>query len=426
MGQKRKKSSKQFLALITALIILAGVLLSTVISVEASNGNMGASISSDAVLSVAPGSALSLSSQLNNVNSIIKMANAQQVNFTNGNFNHASLLKSAKSQLVLIDNYAHRHNLNLKDFTVGTLINTTSNTIKVYLTGTNNSNGISYKREISVNGTVSPQTVNSKLSKLQNMKFSSSSQTGNWDGYVFNNPHPWYYFGGSYPINWVSEGITATSVQNPPSSQVAGNGVQISLSGWDSLASGPSGSTMVQSGWVGQPGYSHPQLWYEFLYPSATQGSVTFPGQTNHPVNFGDYMYIYINENSTSQYYVLISDITNGIDYGITVSTSADAFTPYYFGSIIEAPDYAGTIAQIPEFSNFQVNALSFYSNGNTLLYGSTEYSAGNYAYSYLQQSSNGQNMNNQFSSSGDGSYTMSWANSYYSISYMQSTYGVS
>ena len=372
------------------------------------------------------GNTVALSAQLNNVKSIINMENTPHVHHPNSGFNTSSLLKSARLQLVLIDNYAREHNLNVKDFTVATLMNTTSNTIKVYLIDTYNSNGNTYKREISVNGTVSSQSVSFKLSKLQNMKFSSSTQSGNWDGYVFNNPHPWYYFGGSYPINWVSEGITATSVQSPPSAQVVGNGVQISLSGWDSLASDTSGSIMVQSGWVSQPGYSHPQLWYEFLYPSATQGAITFPGQTSHSVNFGDFMYIYINENSTSQYYVLISDITNGIDYGITVSTSADAFTPYYFGSIIEAPDYGGTIAQIPEFSSFQVNALCFYSNGNTLLYGSTEYTAGNYAYSYLQQSSNGQNMNNQFSSSGDGSYTMSWVNSYYSVSYMQSTYGVS
>ncbi len=426
MRQKTKNSTKQILTLITAIVVLAGVLLSAVTSVAASNGNMGTSISSDAVSSNTPGSAFALPTQLSNVNYIINMSIAQHENFAKGSFDRASLMKSARSQLVLIDNYALEHNLSLKDFAVGTIMNTTSNTIKVYLTGTYNSNGNSYKREISVNGAVSSQTVNFKLSKLQNMKFSSSCQTGNWDGYVFNNPHPWYYFGGSYPINWISEGITAASVQSPPSSQVAGNGVKISLSGWDSLASDSSGCTMVQSGWVSQPGYSHPQLWYEFLYPSATQGAIPFPGQANHPINFGDYMYIYINENSTSQYYVLISDITNGIDYGITVSTSADAFTPYYFGSIIEAPDCSGTIAQIPEFSSFQVNVLSFYSNGNTLLYGSTEYSAGNYAYFYLQQSSNGQNMNNQFSSSVDGSYTVSWVNSYYSISYMQSSCGVS
>lgn len=222
----------------------------------------------------------------------------------------------------------------------------------------------------------------------------------------------------------MSEGITVPSMENPPASQIVGGGVPIAMVGWDSLSANWQGNTMVQAGWYWESGLSNPLVWWEFVYPgqsSSTNHIMPISGQTSHPVHFGDYMYVYINENSTSQYYVLISDITNGIDYSAQVTTSAYTFTPYYFGSIIEAPEYGSTYAQIPEFSNFQVNSLSFYSNGNTLLYGSTEYSASNYYYFYLQQSSNGQNINNQFSTSGDGYYNVGWANSYYSASYISS-----
>ncbi|MHB8560510.1 MAG: G1 family glutamic endopeptidase [Thermoplasmataceae archaeon] len=422
--EEKNSSWKKRAVLLATFILAAGLALTAVSgSVVANTATNTTYVHSD-VTALSQLNMPTYSNQLNVVKNFIKIEMTQNHEHFTASISQAKVLNSAGQQLAALDSYVSNHGLNVEDFSVSTVQNVTSGAIHVYLTHSYTSGKYSYEQTISLKNPAVLSTVSYQLSKTTNVKLSSSSQSGNWDGYSFYNPHPWYYFGGNYAINWVSEGITVPSVQTPPSSQINSE-VPMALAGWDSLSSNSEGSTMVQAGWYWSSGSTNPQLVYENLYSSATIGMQYFKGQSSHPIHFGDYMYIYIQENSTAQYYIVITDITNDHTYSTQVSTANDPFTPYYFGSVIEAPDIGGTIAQIPEFSSFQVNSLAFESNGNTM-YGGNQWSSGDYAYYYLQQSSNGQNMNNQFQTTSDGLYDMSWANSYYSISYMQSNYGVS
>ncbi len=199
------------------------------------------------------------------------------------------------------------------------------------------------------------------------------------------------------------------------------------MSGWDALMKDSHGCTMVQAGWDANYGSSSgPFVWYEVLCGGYALPMCTLSGQGQYPISPGNNLLIFINENNPKSYTVDIFDQSTSQSYCTNVNTGNDPFTPYYFGSIAETPQFTtmtySDIAQSPKFSNFQVNNLCFRSDGKFLTGGSA-WSSSHYHYSYLQQSSEGQNWGNVFVPTNNGYYNMNWDTSSYSVQYMRQNY---
>ncbi|MCL4480525.1 MAG: hypothetical protein M1113_03450 [Candidatus Thermoplasmatota archaeon] len=287
-----------------------------------------------------------------------------------------------------------------------------------------------------VNVSSSPKTVEKiqcLLSALPFSEMSNKESSVGYDGYAFNHPKPWYCFGGNYRIQWVDQGMKIPSISSPPSNCQC-SGIDSGMSGWVALTSSTSFDSMAQAGWSLGVGYSVCllfQYWYD--------GSLVFPyifhQSTSNPVEPGNYLYEYINQvktcGNTEYFQINLTDTTTHCSYSKCYGT-ADQFTPNYFGSIAETPTYGSSLScatmieQLPYFSQFQVNSLMFYDNGNTVSGGSA-WSNGWYTYFCLRQSANGNNMIDSFSASlsgGDGEYNLYWVNSLYSSSYISQQTG--
>ncbi len=293
------------------------------------------------------------------------------------------LLNSLESQSKVLRGYMLKNGLDGTRYSLGATINYTTDNITLYLTKDKLSGNNIQQSEIHVSETGGAQKVEHSSISVPNVIHGKS---GNWDGYGFQYKNFWQQL---QEINWVSEGVTMPTDQSPPNPV---SGVPSDLSSWDGLMGDSKGSTMVQAGWdENYPTSTQnggPYIWYQVLSNGNAQPQVILPGQSQNPIHHGDYMYIAVEEKSTSTYYVVITDTANGINYESNVFSVPSAFHPYYAASVTETPQFGSNwnyyVAQSPKFGNFQVNSINFYSDGNTYT-GSYSWDRNWYSYSYLQ-----------------------------------------
>lgn len=283
-----------------------------------------------------------------------------------------------------------------------------------------------------INGTSTVVVKTIKKSSVGN-----GQKNSNWDGYSFysqgSKPCGW----GPWPFSWTKHfnyavsfvtedivipmGVNDINEPGPISSSTSAlrDGVDtyvpVAMSIWDSLSYSSSGSNMVQAGVELAP-KNAPCIWYEHYYTGVCYGACKMQIQGSQPQP-GDTICISINCYQGT-FKVTYQDLSRS-GYGCVPTTpSISKFTPYYFGSVVEAPEIKGKISQIPYFNPFSVHQLYATANGNVIT-GNTAWSNGWYDYVYLQQSSGGgQNLNNGFISGSTGAYTISLRTINYCIGY--------
>ena len=283
-----------------------------------------------------------------------------------------------------------------------------------------------------INGTSTVVVKTIKKSSVGN-----GQQSTNWDGYSFYSQGSkqcgWWPFTSTkyfnYAVSMVTEkiviptGVNDKNEPGPLSSSTSARRyavntyVPVAMSVWDSLSSDSNGCNMVQAGVEVAPNKA-PCIWYEHYYTGASYGSTPMIIHGSKPQP-GDTIIITIGYSADSgTFKVYYSDCSRSGNGCEPITPSISKFTPYYFGSVVEAPDIGGKISQIPYFNPFEVHRLYAIANNN-MITGYKAWSNGWYDYYYLQQSSGGgQNLNNGFISGGTGAYDISLRSTDYCIGY--------
>ena len=296
-------------------------------------------------------------------------------------------------------------------------------------------NEITSKKSFTIENMNGTSTVVVKTIKKSSVGY--GQQSTNWDGYSFysqgSQPCGWGWFSWTKHFNYAVCGVTEHIVipsgvndKNEPGPIASSTSakrytvdtyVPVAMSVWDSLSSDSNGCNMVQAGVEVAPNKA-PCIWWEHYYPGASYGAmpISIHGYNPQP---GDTVCISIDDvGDHGAFTITYNDYSRWSNGGYTDTPSISKFTPYYFGSVVEAPDLGGKISQIPYFNPFSVHDINAFAN-NKMITGDTAWSNGWYNYYYLQQSSSGgQNLNNGFISGSAGAYTISLRTVNYCIGY--------